>query len=77
MSNVTPKITGRSIMAQHAKPAHKATARMLGYADGYLALADLLALRLSDQERAWLAYAALRAMGHGTACTVADAALGA
>jgi len=83
MNAITPKITGRSIMAQHAKPAHKAAARMVGYAltlgdaDGYLALAGVLELRLTDQERAGLAYAALRAMDHGAACTVADAALGA
>lgn len=71
----------RSIMSTCAKPSHKAAARMVGYAltlgdaDGYADLADVLALRLTDQERAGLAYACLRAMDDQPAYDVASLAL--
>lgn len=77
----TPK-PGRNAMSLYAKDAHKAVARMVGYAltlgdsDSYLALSDVLALRLTDQERAGLAYAALRALDTDNAENIAAAVLG-
>ncbi|KKL88532.1 hypothetical protein LCGC14_1923740 [marine sediment metagenome] len=55
-------------MARYGKSAHKAVSRMIGYTltlgdtDAFFALSDLLSLRLSDFERAGLAYAALMAL---------------
>jgi len=83
MTPIKAQPAGRSAMSLYAKPSHKATARMVGYAltlddaDGYLALSCVLELRLTDKECASLAFALLRALDQGAACAVADAALGA
>ena len=70
-----------SAMSRYAKPSHKAVARSLGFA---LTLGDeqawatfcLTAYRkLTTQERAALAYAALMSLDEGDAQTVAEAAL--
>lgn len=62
--------------------AIKRTAKAIGYAawldhtDGWQGLSKVLRARLSDRQRAALAFAALTSLDHATACRVADAALG-
>lgn len=63
----TPKRQSNA-MSLYAKPAHKAVARSIGYAlttgdaQGWAAHTAVLLLRLSDVERAALAYAALQSL---------------
>ncbi len=68
-------------MSLYAKRAHKAVARAIGYA---LTLGDasswdkltlLLILRLSDAERAALAYSSLRSLSAEHAALVVEAAI--
>ena len=75
--------SGFNAMSKFAKPAHKAVARMVGYAltldtaDGWSGLAFVLTARLAETERAALAYAALRALDQEQAELVAATVLGA
>ena len=70
-----------SIMARHAKPAHKSAARLLGYAltagdfDTWEAASAVWQARLTAKERAALAYMALRSLDFETVCVTAGAAL--
>lgn len=72
----------RSAMSKWAKPAHKAVARAIGYAltlgidsGRALGLATIFAARLSDEEKAGLAYAALMSMNEDHAYAVATLAI--
>lgn len=47
----------------------------LGGADDFLGLVPIFKVRLSEDERAGLAYAALRSLNHEHACWIADAAI--
>ncbi len=73
---------GFNAMSKFAKPAHKAVARIVGYAltigdaDGWLDVAAILPARLTDAERAALAYAALRSLTPEQAELVAATLLG-
>jgi hypothetical protein len=78
--NVQSKPNNRNGM-RYAKRAHKAVARAIGYA---LTLGDasswdkltlLLILRLSDAERAALAYSSLRSLSADHAALVVEAAI--
>lgn len=69
-------------MSKWAKPAHKAVARALGYAltlgvdgDRSAALAMIFAAKLTEQERAGIAYAALRSMDEDHAYQIASFAI--
>ena len=71
--------------AKQLSRAHLGACRMVGYAlhlgaddfDGWMQAAFVWRARLSAQERAALAYAAMRALDPEDAAAVADAALGA
>lgn len=69
----TPK-RRKSAMSKWAKPAHKRVAKAIGFAltlgfSGNRAaqLVTIFSAHLNDEERAGIAYAALRSMDHGTA----------
>lgn len=72
----------RSRMARYAKPAHKKAAKALGYAltldtrDAWFAVSVVWQSRLSPQETATAALAALRATGPDYVQLVATEALG-
>lgn len=74
----TPK--NRDAM-RYAKRAHKAVARAIGYtltlgdAPSWDKLTLLLILRLSDEERAALAYSSLRSLSADHAALVVEAAI--
>ncbi len=63
---------GASAMSKYAKDEHKRAARSLGYAltlgtsDAWLDFKTIIAARLSKEERAGLAFAALRALDDET-----------
>ena len=69
-----------SIMSRHAKPAHKSAARLLGYAltvgdyNTWEAASAVWEARLTAQERAALAYTAIRSLDYNDAIDVIDAA---
>lgn len=75
----TPK-RGRSAMSKWAKGEHKKVARAIGYAltlgteSAWHGLTIVLMARLSDEERAALAYAALTSLGDEHASAVAEVA---
>lgn len=66
----------KSMMARYAKPAHKKAARALGYAltlgdaHAWVGASQSFSARLTEVERAGLAWAALRALGPEKAVTV-------
>jgi hypothetical protein len=70
------------MMARYAKPAHKKSANVLGYAltldtpEAWLAASLIWQARLTPQEAAAAAWAALRATDPDIALMVAQAALG-
>lgn len=71
-----------AILKKHMPDAYKRVARMVGYclllgddADNWHGLSVVLAARLEPHQRAALAYAALKALDHDTACLTADMAL--
>ena len=72
----------RSMMARYAKPAHKKAAKALGYAltldtpEAWLAASTVWQARLTPQEAAVAAWAALRATDPDLALIVASEALG-
>lgn len=76
----TPK-RGRSAMSKWAKPAHKKTARAIGYAltlgdeAAWHGLTIVLMARLSDEERAAMAFAALMSLSDEHKAAVCDAVL--
>ncbi|SEK08211.1 hypothetical protein MAA5396_04767 [Marinovum algicola] len=78
----SPQRRGRSAMSRWAKPQHKAAARMMGYcltlgtSGGWVGFSQWAKVRLAPEERAALAFMALRSLDHETACMTADAALG-
>jgi hypothetical protein len=71
----------KNAMSLYAKDEHKRAARMLGYAltrgtaDAWLDAAAVFAARLTQQERAGMAFAALKAMDRDDAAMTAEAAL--
>ena len=75
----TPK--NLNAMSRYAKRAHKAVARAIGYAltlgdaSSWDKLTSLLILRLSDAERAALAYSSLRSLCAEHAALVVEAAI--
>ncbi|AZQ66960.1 hypothetical protein EF888_07310 [Silicimonas algicola] len=70
-----------STLSRHMKPAHKAASRALGYAltlddmEGWEAFSALIEARLSERERAGLAFAALRSQSETHAAWTAEAAV--
>ncbi|WP_099828232.1 hypothetical protein [Oceaniglobus indicus] len=81
LTPIEPKSTGRNAMSLYAKPAHKAVARMVGYvltlgdSASWHGLTMVLIARLSDTERAALAYAALNSLDDADAYKTASVAL--
>ena len=80
-TNNTPKGT-KSAMLKWAKPAHKRVARAIGFfltlgitGDRAAGLATIFAARLTEDERAGIAYAALRSMSEDNAYQVANIAI--
>lgn len=69
-------------VAKHIPDNIKRVSRSIGYAlwvdsgDGWFGLPLILRARLSDKERAALAFYALKSLDHDIACMTADAALG-
>ena len=75
----TPPRTGKSsLLAKHGKPAHKRTARVLGYAltlndaTGWQALTQTFSKHLSERECAGVALMALIALPDATAALVVE-----
>ncbi|WP_282129523.1 hypothetical protein, partial [Roseobacter litoralis] len=68
-------------MSLYAKDAHKAVARVVGYVltlgdtGIFMALSDVMALRLDSHERAAIAFASLRSMNEDDAVKTIDAYL--
>ncbi len=77
----TPK-RRRSAISKFAKRAHKKAAKLLGYAlvlgtyEAWETASAIWQARLTETERAALAWAALRSLDHDDAVTVAETALG-
>jgi len=71
----------RSALSLYAKDGHRRAARSFGYAltlgtsDAWLDFATIIGARLTDQERAGLAYAALRSLDDETHARVVEAAI--
>ena len=87
--HITPEEAGRasrparrSLMSIYAKPRHKAAARVLGYAvtlnsaEAWCAAATIWHVRLTPQEAAGMAWAALKAMEPEIALMTVETALG-
>ncbi len=68
-------------ISAHIPDRIKRTSRSVGFAlwlggaDDFLGLVPIFKVRLSEDERAGLAYAALRSLEHDHACWIADAAI--
>lgn len=79
-ANTTPK-RGRSAMSKWGKPGHKSIAKSLGYAltvgteAAWRGFTIILLARLTEHERAALAFATLNSLDHNNAYMTASVAL--